>query len=719
MAKFLEKILKISFYFLFFLFPLFWLPFSFEKVEFSKNYLLWFLVSFSFLVWLAKMIFLNREIRWKKNYLNIAILIFLFFVILATIFSVDKNSSLFGSYQRFSNGFISLLIFIIFYFLLLNNPIDENLIKTFFVSVFLVVLIGILSIFGILAKIFPQVGQNFNLVSNSFEGLSVFLAIFLVFLVGKILILPKWGLKQIGYFILFFLNLFLLCLINFKVSWILLILSFSIFLIFVLIKRTFKENINRLLLPIFLIFLSLILLFVNISFLKSNQELILSQKLSWQISLSHLKEGTKNIILGSGPGTWQYLFSKFKPIEFNNTPLWNFRFDKSGSYLAEILGTSGILGTISYLSIIFLFILFFIFSKEKEFLVPATAFISAFLGQIFYYQNTSLAFLFWFFLALSISFKSQEKSYSFGKFPELSLVFSSFLIFILLLTMVFWFFAIKFYLADFNYNLGFLNPSTPEKIKFFEGAVKLNNYFPIYQIALSQANLLQVQEEILKDPKDRDLIKIQNSVVEAINRGKRATELSPKNVVCWETLAIVYRDIQPLVQGATEWAIKSFEEAKNLEPKNPVYWTEIGKLYLSSDIEKAKENFAKAKELKGDYLDALIQDALIFEREENLDEAIKRMEEIVRNFPFDIDANFQLGRLYYNKNRIDEAILQFERVVNIFPNHSNSLYSLGLIYSQKGEKEKAISYFEKVLKLNPGNEDVIQKINQLKGESKK
>ena len=387
MAKFLERILKISFYFLFFLFPLFWLPFPLEKIEFNKIYLLLFLVSFSFLIWLAKMLFFEREICWRKNLLNVPILIFLFVTILATIFSVDKISSLFGSYQRFSNGLISLLIFVVFYFLLVNNPVDEKLIKIFFVSIFFVVLLSIFSIFGIFTKIFPQVGQNFNFISNSFEGLSIFLSVFLVFLVGKILILPKWGPKEIGYFILFLLTLFLICLINFRVSWILLILSFSIFLIFVLIKRIFRENINRLLLPISLIFLSLIFLFVFKNPLaKFTPELILSQKVSWQISILALKEGPKTFLLGSGPASWQYLFSKLKPIEFNNSPLWNFRFERSGSHLAEILGTSGILGTISYLSIFIVFFLVFIFAKEKEFLVSATAFFSAFLAQIFYYQ---------------------------------------------------------------------------------------------------------------------------------------------------------------------------------------------------------------------------------------------------------------------------------------------------------------------------------------------
>jgi len=60
-----------------------------------------------------------------------------------------------------------------------------------------------------------------------------------------------------------------------------------------------------------------------------------------------------------------------------------------------------------------------------------------------------------------------------------------------------------------------------------------------------------------------------------------------------------------------------------------------------------------------------------------------------------------------------------EGVVAFFPNHSNALYSLGIAYQAKGEKEKAIRVFEKVLELNPGNQDIIQKLGELKKEEVK
>ncbi|OGZ18439.1 MAG: hypothetical protein A2Z68_01865 [Candidatus Nealsonbacteria bacterium RBG_13_38_11] len=156
-----------------------------------------------------------------------------------------------------------------------------------------------------------------------------------------------------------------------------------------------------------------------------------------------------------------------------------------------------------------------------------------------------------------------------------------------------------------------------------------------------------------------------------------------------------------------------FQNAVNLEPTNPILITELGKLYfLSNDIERAKESFNRAKELKPDYIEASVQLALLYETD-NPKEAISQMEALAASFPSNVEALFQLGRLYLNNNQTDKAIVQFEKAIQIFPEHSNSLYSLGLAHQRKGDTEKALFYYNKVLELNPGNADVMEKISSL------
>ncbi|MBI2038386.1 MAG: hypothetical protein HYT19_00485, partial [Candidatus Nealsonbacteria bacterium] len=195
MENIFSRIIKVSINLLVFLIPLFFLPFSFEAFEFNKQYLLFFLVLIAFFAWLAKMFLVDQEVRLRRTPLDIFVIGFLLMAVLSVIFSVDKGSSIFGFYGRFSDGLIGLLSLGVLYFLITNNVKEIGVIlKIFLWSVFFVILTSFISIFGVLGKIgaalhLPQVmSQNtFNPVAGSMEGLAIFLAIVMVFLTGRIL----------------------------------------------------------------------------------------------------------------------------------------------------------------------------------------------------------------------------------------------------------------------------------------------------------------------------------------------------------------------------------------------------------------------------------------------------------------------------------------------------------------------------------------------------
>ncbi len=755
--KFLEKIIKFSVYSLVFLVPLFVLPFSFEIYEFSKQYLIFFLVLIGFIAWLSKMIFIDKEIRFRKTPLNIFVLLFLFISIISVFFSVDKNFSLFGFYGRFSNGLIGLLLMGFFYFLITNNSktktqtpesVDEestnegnivpllepdSLINVFLWSVFLTTLITYFSIFGLWQKIpisLPSfmLQKTFNPISGSLEGLSMLLSVVMTLVVGKIIIGSKGEKRTNSKFLAASLisMIVLMAIIDFNPAWLVLIISLILFLIFSLATRAFKQDVNRLLLPIILILISVTFLFVNNldqwTGIALAKEQVLEQSISWQTASNGITSSFQNFFLGSGIGTWSYDFSKFKPSEFNNTIWWQIRFDRAGSYFSELLATTGVLGFISYSLIIITFFLVFWVLREKRELFPyMMTFTALTVAQLVYYQNTVLSFTFWLILGLGVmAWQYTDKSskvISFRDFPELSLVFSTVLVLLLLAFSVTSFFAVKFYLADMNYAKSQLASTLDERISLVEEAIRLNPKLVTYQTVLARVYAVSLLEEIKKPTDQQDATKAQNYMVSSIDWAKEATELSPNTVFTWEGLGMIYRDFQFLIEGAADWSVNSFEKAIELEGKNPILYTELGKLYLALDqTEKAKQSFTKAKEIKPDYIDVLIQEALLDEKEENLDAAIKRIEELVITYPFHIDARFHLGRMYFNQGETNKAIVQFETILGIVPNHSNSLYSLGTAYAVEGRKEDAILIFEKVLELNPGNEDVIQKLGELKVE---
>ncbi len=811
MSNLFNRIIKVSIYLLVFLLPLFWLPFSLEAFEFNKQYLLFFLVSIAFLAWLAKMILADKEIRLRRSPFDLFVLAFLFTAILSAIFSADRHSSIFGFYGRFSDGLINLLSLVALYFIITNNAGLRNeklktksekpqlktkneagktlespllsvdgILKALMWSVFLIVLISYLSVFGILAKFsnlqfssaswripfqfsLPAIMQQsvFNPAAGSLEGLSVFLAVIIALIVGLLLSDKRKSLaSNIFYFLLLITALGLLVIIDFTPAWIVILISSALLVGLALRKRIFREDVNKLLLPILLIIFVIPFFFIETSNFKLAipskgaetpyqvgvfqlpEEQVLAQGQSWKISLKAVVENLKSGFLGSGIGTFSYDFSKFKSKEFNQSPFWQIRFDRPGNHFAEVLGTMGFLGMLSYLLLagFFLLINHFLCLKAgfKQRLPLLMAFLALLVGQFVYYQNTVLTFAFWLILGLSVvgwqPTKTEEEqdsgrpklvseaAVSFKNFPELSLIFSTLIIILGLSFLGIYFFAVRFYLADVNYKNAIAGTAI---IQNLEKAVRFNPYRSDYKIVLSRVYLNEVLAETQKPVEDRDQVALSNNVYRAINYAKGgpigsvsikgAVELSPNRVAAWETLGMIYRDIQGIAAGSSEWAIKSFEKAITLEPTNPILHGELGKLYLASnDLEGAKTEFKRAKELRADYLDAAIQLALIYERENNLKEAIGEMESIAASYPLNTEVLFQLGRLYFNNNRLDEAILQFEKIVNLVPNHSNALYSLGVAYQKKGEKVKAVAAFGKVLQLNPGNQDVLQRLEELK-----
>ncbi|MCD6402670.1 tetratricopeptide repeat protein [bacterium] len=763
MKEILNKITKFSIYLLVFLVPLWFLPFSFEKFEFNKQYLLFFLTSITFFTWLAKQILYEKELRFRRTPLDLPVLIFLGIAILSAIFSVDRYSSLFGFYGRFSDGLINLLSLGVLYFLITNNiglsekvkvkkPVSSRgrglgeetpdvtpklnrhpnlltlngLLKTLMWSSFFVVLISYLSIFNQ----FPNLNfQFFNPVAASLEGLAVFLAVIVVLLVvlsqSNCLVLAA----AMG----------LLLVIDFAGAWWVLIATLSLFLIFVLRTRIYQEDVRRFFLPIALIVIAGLGLafdflphqkfgggFNQLFNFQLPKEQILDQGTSWQIAFKTLIDNGKNFFLGSGIGTFFNDFVKEKPKEFNQTLFWQVRYDRGGNHISEIIATTGVFGFLSYLFLVGVFLMvsyiLIVSSKQQAFsqLPLLVAFIALLVGQFVYYQNTVLSFMFWFFLGISaVSWKRaiKEKTLSFSLkiFPEMELLFEAILVILVLAIFLSGYWGVKIYQADIAYAKAEMNDIQQERTKLLEEAVKKNPNFAHYKIILARSYLTEVLDELKKPQNLQNSQFLQERIAKAIDVAKKATEMSPNNVVTWETLGTIYRDIRTVATGALGWAQKAFSRAVLLEPANPILHTELGKLYLiSGETEKAKLEFEKALELKSDYVDASLQIALVLEKEEKIEEAIRKLEDLADLYPVNTEILFQLGRLYYNNNQISDAILVLERVVKINPNHSNALYSLGVAYKKNGETQKAIEVFERVLELNPGNQDVKQKIEELR-----
>ncbi|GAG11139.1 unnamed protein product, partial [marine sediment metagenome] len=271
-------------------------------------------------------------------------------------------------YGNFSDGLISILSFGVVYFLIggaqkqINNKLGftvESLLKTFFISFAVVLLVVYFSVSGLGSKFSinnASVQQRiFNTISFSLDGLSIFVSVVMVLLAG-VIICSDFKIKKNFLKVLLFASLVLLIIIDIISAWIVLLAGLSFLTVLAFLTGSFKKDMHQLLLPIFFVIISVLFIFIDIggqnpdSFFIFPQEQYLEQSASYKVALNTIKEGPKNILIGSGPGTWLNDFLKNRPVAFNEESiLWNSRLNYAGNYISDLIATKGVLGVLSYL----------------------------------------------------------------------------------------------------------------------------------------------------------------------------------------------------------------------------------------------------------------------------------------------------------------------------------------------------------------------------------
>lgn len=804
MRKIINFLIKFPLYALVFLMPLFWLPLTIESYEFNKQYLLVFLVAVAFLAWLAKLVVVRKKLFFRRTALDLWILIFAFIIILSAVFSSDSISSWLGYYGRFFGSAIGTLALIVMYFVVVNNVKSaktktgqaiwglslDRIYSLFMISSWLVVIASYLSIFNLWSRIswglLPETMyfRSFNPVSGSLEGLAIFLVMAISLVVGLILsqveVKTKKGfVSRLISFLMFWkrgaksgssirsrvlfliASLILLILINFSAAWVVLGITMFLLLVIAFWTRIFRAKVNLLILPIILLLVAGFYWFglpVKIGFLSNldtlvplPQELLIDSRTARTVAWQSLKDTP---VLGSGPGTYMSDFVKFKPIEFNNSQFWNVRFDRGSNHMLEMVGLTGILGILSYLLILGVFLLIgLVFLSRKQLKVLSAnypisdkrhpisvfplilAWISLLTAQFVYTQNTVLSFYFWFFMALGVvvwqgiqNKPFKKVSFSFDKMPEVGLIMNVVLLILIFALAGFFYMGGRFYIADAK----FIEPveNNEELVAKMEKSVILNNYRENYRRALSQAYLITAWDEVNKPEEERNVQLLQALAAGSIQQARLATSLSPNSVLAWENLGAIYRDARGLVGGTLPFALEAFARSLELEPNNPFFYRERCRLNLISEEKDWDETIGycqRAVELKDNYLDAHIQLALVYEQKGDLEKALERMVEVLdklKGVSFQRGSDFagaateiyfQTGRLYFNLERIEEATPMFEQAVIITPQYANARYALALTYESAGRSEDALIQYQILGQMIPDNENIAAKIQELGG----
>lgn len=709
-TKGLDLIITSVIFLVFAAVPVFFTGMVSQGIGFEKMILFYFLVLIGVVAWVTKGVIIG-ELKLKRTPLDLPIAIFLLIATISTLLSVDVRDSFIGAYGQAAKSLSAFFIFALFYYLLINN-ISKARIKVFFSALLfsssLIAIYSLLQLFGvyILPMDFAQ-RQNFNPMGTMTSLTMFVIAVLPLFVIAISKFEDIFGTKKslaIFFKVLLGIVSIIMLAVLFRLNgftfWPAALVGVVTVLMFFL-SKIIKVSNNNVVFPVSM-FLLLIVFMVMGNFQFKNLslpvEVSLSRSASWDIAKSSMKADP---IFGSGPSTFHYDFAMYKTPAFNNTQLWNVRFEHATGVFFEIISTIGILGLISFIVIILtaLSIIFIsITKKEEDDGKPRKESIKAILLSLFSAYIVILVFgtllslsnaiILVFAIigafAVSVAVYSYPEEFknltlSFRSSPKYALGLAAVFLSVSAGVIVLFTFGLKLYMADIYATKAAYENDPNQKITYINKAISLNPNGDQYHLSKANAYMSLANRGVISGSSQES---IRDNLFNAIQASTKATELSPNKARNNESVALIYENASFYTKGALEQSEKYYKEVIRLDPNSPTPHLRIGlinvaRANLETDegekkyfLEEALKNYDEAINRKGNLASAHYGKAIVYEKLNDIENSISSLTSANLFAENNLDYRFELGRLYFNKGVSKISITQ-DQVRQIIENETN------------------------------------------------
>ena len=633
--------------------PVFFLPLTTEFFEFNKLVLVAVATILMLVAWIFKMI-REGSVEVTKSPLDLAITVFGITLLLATIFSLNQNTSIFGSGGRWFPSLIGFVVLVLFYYAVTANLKGKESIrialKALIAGISVSSFVALLGYFGI------RLGQtaylqvpNFTLTGST-TSTSLLAALACILVLHTILTARQDAVK-VGLVALFTLNILTVLLAGGIAAWALLIAGLISIVYLTNAEEIIKNKVHLVaaFVATMTIVFALILPFTRSLIVNENypRELSISPRESWIVSSSILRDFP---ILGTGPSTFSINYTRYKPLSVNAENYWNVRFDKPYNEVFGVIGSMGIIGLIAALALTIKTVKFALDSKnfkDKEVSVGLAAGVLGILAALlFSYATVSLSIVLVLLLALLVVAARSEPSSgvettqlklaSFAETGGMSLISSRkesevfqyiLAVPLTLLALAGSFYVYKLYAAEHFMRRAVLAVQAGDgrtAYQMQQRAIQMNPQRANYQNSFATTNLALAQSISSRQGlTDEDRTTVQTLVAQAIRSTRLSTEdLNPLSALGWETRATIYRSLIGAAQDADTWTIRSYTTAIQLDPVNPRLRIALGGVYYAAgDYLSAANLFTQATNLKSDYANAHYNLAQAFRQLQRYDQA--------------------------------------------------------------------------------------------------
>lgn len=729
------------------------LPWSIAPVTMGKEIVLMALLAVAAIAWISRAMTAG-SLALTRTWWYLPLGLLGIAATASTFFSLLPQQSVW-QIESPSESLAGILVVAAAAFLYLNTPEPQRVFK----KILLVLLpaggllgaLNILTLAGVNVWLFNFTRvAGFNPVGsqNAFSLFAVF-AFIIALNASKIASLGRFRYAAGPIMAILFVNLFL---INFQAAWFLLALSVAV-IIGIRIATGYARTVRRIGLLIPLLVAALVFGLIRQRLVASSLQIPLevspSRGATMSITGKVFHEGVIRTLFGSGPAMFVYDWEKYRAPEINLTAFWGVRFRQGASGALTALPTLGILGFGAYLSVI----LFALIAAIRRAQVQSPQFISLFSASFglaaawfLYPANLTLHVLLFASLGILLNIAMPKKRVlAFADNPRHAVALSLGLVIFLVGIIAGLYRAGERFISYQEAQRGIttLNASG-DAVKALPILARAANIAPgedTLQRLLAEALLIRLQT-LLQQGSQANPQDLQNALGSAIQTAQAATRQNGLDSNNWATLAGIYENIIPFVDGAETFAVEGYKKWQDVSPQNPFPWVAQARASLAAAdkfanlasqqgvntqqkkelndqriqwLNRAVEALNRAIALKADYADAQFLLAQTLDRQGNLAEAIKKAEQSRQLDPTGVGIAFQLGFLYYKGDRLAEAEQEFQRALSLQSNYSNARYFLGLIYDRRNNRQRAIEQFEEIEKLNPQNEEVKRILKNLRG----
>ena len=748
-VEFFNNLSFMTLLFTLFMCLFFFIPYTPVTLEASKGFLLSVGATLSLFFWLISRLGDGKFLIPKDKLILFAMAIPLVFLV-SSFFSSSLYISLFGSGFEIGTFGSMLVLFIVFFLSSIYFQSEKRLwyfIGALFIGGLILVLFEVLSLFVGFDRILPGFLQGMssgNLVGswNNFAlilGLLVLLSLFTIELISTKIIF------KIVQYLLLLLGILFLIIINIQLVWLLVgLFSVIIFVYSISVQHAVAKVIqgesNKKRFPftsLVVIFIAFILLvngnlingFVSNYIRINNQDIRPSLVTTSQIALKAIKH---NPLFGTGPNTFVIDWALWQPKDIAQTVFWNVDFVNGYSLLSTFAVTTGLLGLISLLLFLVIYVTRSIQSIRialqnmlSNYFIMTTLMISMYswITIILYNPNIIMLMLAFSSSGMLIGVLVYKKAIPVKEFSFLSDPRNSFfsilaLVVLMVSTATLTYVYIEKFTSIVYFSKGLNSGSTMETLSKSEGmflkAISLDKN-DIYYRSLSQVYINQIGVLINDKTISADILKseLQQLVNNAQQSASLAVTQNPKQYLNYVNLGDIYSALVPLsVANSYESAMAAYNKATLLSPNNPsIILAKASVEFVNKNNSEARKYIKQALDLKANYIDAIFLLVQIETNEGNIPEAIKQAEYAGNLAPNDPTVFFRLGLLRYNNSDYSGAVSAFEKAVILDNSYLNARYLLGLSYKKVGRTADALVQFNILAKILPNNQDIKDAIN--------